>query len=85
MLSAVFADNEARAFLSGYGFHSADDAKALFLGERESIMPYLRSFKVPENPTTFLMWNLMRRGRFFKKLFLLGGEQPLFPCLSWRW
>ena len=79
MLSAVFADNEARAFLSGYGFHSADDAKALFLGERESIMPYLRSFKVPENSDYFPYVESNAPRAFFQKTFFAWGGTTAIP------
>ena len=79
MLSAVFADNGARAFLSGYGFHSADDAKALFLGERKSMMPYLRSFKAPANSDYFPYVEINAPRAFFQKTFFTWGETATIP------
>ena len=50
---ALFADDGARHYWSGYGYRAAADMDALFLGDKKHLTPYLDSFQAPVNSDYF--------------------------------
>ena len=76
--NSIFNNDEARAVLFAYDFRSADDIKALFLGEKDSMMPYLRSFEVPANSDYFpYLENNAPRAFFQKTIYSWGGTPTI--------
>jgi spermidine synthase len=53
LLSAIFADDNAREFFGYYGFHSAPDVEQLFVGDKKHMLPYYESFNTPANSDYF--------------------------------
>ena len=81
---AIFADDDARRFWNKYGYRSAADMNALFIGDKKNLMPYLSSFPVPANSDYFPFVEHRAPLDFFRKTFYAWPNTFLVPVPVWE-
>lgn len=77
--AAIFADDDARDLLAGYGFHSVADAAVLSMGDRRLLLPYFLSFPSPINSDYHPFLENRAFRAFFNRTRYTVGELPLLP------
>ncbi|MGI9337654.1 MAG: fused MFS/spermidine synthase [Gammaproteobacteria bacterium] len=81
---AIFADDDARRFWNKYGYRSAADMNAIFIGDKKNLMPYLHSFAVPPNSDYFPYVEHRAPLDFFRRTFYSWPNTFLVPVPAWE-
>ena len=72
--NAIFASDQARQFLTGYGYRTGSDVDALLLGDKAILLPYFASFPAPVNSDYFPYLQNNAPRAFFDRTFYVLGE-----------
>ena len=81
----ILEDAEVREFFSRYRLTKSADADALFLGDRDLLMPYFESFRAPPNSDYFpYIESRAAESRFMKTTYALARLRTAlkFPMLE---
>ena len=81
---ALFAADGARHYWSGYGYRSAADMDAIFIGDKKHFMPYLESFQAPVNSDYFPFVEHRAPLDFFRKTVYSWPDTFYLPVPVWE-
>ena len=81
---ALFAADGARHYWSGYGYRSAADMDAIFIGDKKHFMPYLESFQAPVNSDYFPFVEHRAPQDFFRKTVYSWPDTFYLPVPVWE-